>query len=61
MWDWLRRHRERRKDARQRFEYERDRRILGELEANVKQRERREKHLIHELVRLEKALRKVNQ
>jgi predicted nucleic acid-binding Zn-ribbon protein len=61
MWDWLRRHNERRKDYRRRMEVERDSRILGELEAGVKQRERREKHLIHELVRLEKALRRVNQ
>lgn len=60
MWDWLRRHRDRRKDARRRFEVERDRRILGELTTGVKVRERRERELVYELRRIERRLGRVD-
>ena len=56
MMDWLQGHRERRKDARRRFEMERDRRILAELNEGVQQRVKRERHLIGELKRLEQKL-----
>ena len=61
MWDWLRRRRDRRRDLRRRFEMERDRRILGELDEGVKVRERREKYLISELRRIEQALQRIEQ
>ena len=59
--DWLRGHRERRKDYRRRMEIERDQRRLAELRAGVAQREERERRLIEELWRLERELQRISQ
>ena len=59
MWSWLRpNHKERRRNHRLRFEVERDKRIQAELETGKQERLKRERILMSELRRLDKALRR---
>jgi len=61
MWDWLRRHNDRRKDHRQRFERERDQRILSELDQRNRSITQTERRLIDELRRLEQIMQRDGQ
>lgn len=61
MLDWLRRHRDRRKDHRQRFERERDQRIQSELDQRNRDISYKERHLVNELRRLEQLMQRDGQ